>query len=139
LSLNGNSNCRQSGVLIVADQENVLSRAGRYRLITEARSKISDCGKSSEFERNDISSGNRDKAKKRGIKSKPLLSPLRVKEVEVEGRRYIVCFNVLQAKKEKKDRVEILKGLSSQLKRGGERREESNRQQGLSQIYKGRR
>lgn len=107
-------------------RENVLSRGGRYRLVTlktESGSKISGCGKSREFERdgNSNSNSNGDKARESGIKSKPPLSPLRVKEVEVESRRYIVCFNVVQAKKEKRDRVEILKGLSSQLKRGGEK------------------
>lgn len=107
-------------------RENVLSRGGRYRLVTlktESGSKISGRGKSREFKRdgNSNSNSNGDKVRERGIKSKPPLSPLRVKEVEVESRRYIVCFNVVQAQKEKRDRVEILKGLSSQLKRGGEK------------------
>ena len=99
-------------------KEQVLSRAGRYRLIkiNEAELKISGQGKSRDIDIERKGNGNGDK--KKGRKAKP---PLRVKEVEIEGRRYIVCFNVVQAQKEKKDRVEILKGLSAQLKRGGEK------------------
>ena len=104
-------------------KEQVLSRAGRYRLIkineNEAELKISGHGKSRDIRDIDIErKGNGNGDKKKGRKAKP---PLRVKEVEIEGRRYIVCFNVVQAQKEKKDRVEILKGLSAQLKRGGEK------------------
>ena len=104
-------------------KEQVLSRAGRYRLIkiNEASLKISGQGKSRDIRDIDIErkgNGNANGDKKKGRKAKP---PLRVKEVEIEGRRYIVCFNVVQAQKEKKDRVEILKGLSAQLKRGGEK------------------
>jgi transposase len=46
-------------------------------------------------------------------------SPLKIKEVKVADRRYIVCFNVSQARKEKNDRLEILKNLQEQLKKGG--------------------
>ena len=46
-------------------------------------------------------------------------SPLKVKEVKVRGHRYVVCFNVAQARKEKNDRLEILKSLQKQLKQGG--------------------
>jgi transposase len=46
-------------------------------------------------------------------------SPLRIKEVTISDRRYIVCFNVSQAYKEKKDRIEILKHLQQQSRQGG--------------------
>lgn len=45
-------------------------------------------------------------------------SPLKVKEVHQEGRRYIVCLNEEQKKKDAFDREAILEGLRSQLKRG---------------------
>jgi len=68
--------------------EQVLSRAGRYRVIH----------------------GERETAKNP--------SPLKVKEVWVEDRRYIVCFNQEQAKKDAQDREVILGSLKDQLKRG---------------------
>jgi len=43
---------------------------------------------------------------------------LRVKEVIVEGRRYVVCENPAQAKKDKADREAILASLEDALKRG---------------------
>ena len=46
-------------------------------------------------------------------------SPLKIKEVKVADRRYVVCFNVAQTCKEKNDRLEILKSLEKQLKQGG--------------------
>lgn len=45
-------------------------------------------------------------------------SPLKVKEVCVEGRRYIVCFNEEQAAKDKHDREAILAALRERLKQG---------------------
>lgn len=45
-------------------------------------------------------------------------SPLKVKEVRVEGRRYIVCHNEDQAQKDAADREAILKSLEDQLKGG---------------------
>lgn len=45
-------------------------------------------------------------------------SALKVKQVKVEGRRYIVCLNEDQAKKDAADREAILEGLREQLKRG---------------------
>ena len=54
---------------------------------------------------------------KKGGKSRK--SPLKIKEVKVADRRYVVCFNVAQACKEKNDRLEILKSLEKQLKQGG--------------------
>lgn len=41
-----------------------------------------------------------------------------VKEVKVEGRRYIVCRNEAEAEKDRKDREAIVAGLQDQLKRG---------------------
>ena len=45
-------------------------------------------------------------------------SPLQVKEVSVNGRRYIVCLNPKQARKDKADREAILASLDEQLKKG---------------------
>jgi len=45
-------------------------------------------------------------------------APLKVKEVRVEGRRYVVCFNQDQAKKDAADRQAIVAALREQLKRG---------------------
>jgi hypothetical protein len=45
-------------------------------------------------------------------------SPLAVKEVRVEGRRYVVCFNEDQARKDAADRAAILSGLTEQLTKG---------------------
>jgi transposase len=45
-------------------------------------------------------------------------SPLQVKEVRVEDRRYIVCYNPDQAKKDRADREAIVESLRDQLKRG---------------------
>ena len=45
-------------------------------------------------------------------------SPLKVKEVRVEDRRYVVCYNEDQAKKDRADRQAIVESLQDQLKRG---------------------
>jgi len=45
-------------------------------------------------------------------------SPLEVKEVKVQSRRYIVCRNADQARKDVADRQAIVKSLREQLKRG---------------------
>lgn len=45
-------------------------------------------------------------------------SPLKVKEVVVDGRRYIVCHNADQARKDAVDREMILKSLEEQLRKG---------------------
>jgi hypothetical protein len=68
--------------------EEVLSRAGRYHIVHGERE------------------GSKDP------------SPLKVKEVEVGGRRYIVCVNVEQARKDAADREAILASLKDKLKRG---------------------
>jgi hypothetical protein len=45
-------------------------------------------------------------------------SPLEVKEVKIESRRYIVCRNDEQARKDRADRKAIVESLREQLKRG---------------------
>ena len=45
-------------------------------------------------------------------------SPLKVKEVKVEGRRYIVCHNEDQARKDRADREAIVAALEEKLTRG---------------------
>lgn len=45
-------------------------------------------------------------------------SPLRVKEVKVGERRYVVCFNEDQAAKDRHDREAIVAGLQDALKQG---------------------
>jgi len=45
-------------------------------------------------------------------------SPLQVKEVVIEDRRYIVCFNEEQRRKDAADRQAIVEHLREQLKRG---------------------
>ena len=68
--------------------ENVLSRGGRYREVRGPREKSSDP------------------------------SPLKVKEVWVDQRRYVVCLNEEQAKKDRADREAIVEALREQLKHG---------------------
>jgi len=68
--------------------EDVLSRGGRYREVRGPRQKSSDP------------------------------SPLKVKEVRVGERRYAVCLNEEQAKKDRADREAILAALREQLKHG---------------------
>jgi len=45
-------------------------------------------------------------------------SPLQVKEVSVNGRRYVVCLNSKEARKDQADREAILASLEEQLKKG---------------------
>lgn len=45
-------------------------------------------------------------------------SPLKVKEVWVEERRYVVCLNERQARKDARDREAIIESLKEQLKAG---------------------
>jgi len=45
-------------------------------------------------------------------------SPLKVKEVLVDGRRYVVCVNEDQAKKDALDRAAIIAALEERLKQG---------------------
>lgn len=69
-------------------REEVLARGGRYREVNGPRVKSSDP------------------------------SPLKVKQVRVEDRRYIVCHNEEQARKDRADREAILEKLREQLKQG---------------------
>ncbi|MCG2660016.1 MAG: IS1634 family transposase [Kiritimatiellae bacterium] len=68
--------------------ENVLSRGGRYREVHGPREKSTDP------------------------------SPLKVKEIHVADRRYVVCLNEEQAKKDRADRKAIVEALREQLKHG---------------------
>ena len=52
------------------------------------------------------------------IERKKGQTQLFVKEVKVEGRRYIVCRNEAEAEKDRKDREAIVAALQAQLKRG---------------------
>jgi len=70
-------------------REEVLSHPGRYREVRGSRKKSTDP------------------------------SPLKVKNVKLHGRRYVICVNEDQAKKDRADREAILAGLEEQLKRGG--------------------
>jgi transposase len=66
----------------------VLSRAGRYQTVHPPRRRSKDP------------------------------SPLKVKEVVVEGRRYVVCLNEEEARKDAHDREAIVASLRQQLKQG---------------------
>jgi hypothetical protein len=66
----------------------VLSRGGRYRTVHPPRTKCKDP------------------------------SPLKVKEVLLEGRRYVVCLNEEEARKDAHDRQAIVASLRQQLKQG---------------------
>jgi transposase len=68
--------------------EQVLARAGRYRVVREPGH------------------------------NKDAQAPLKVKQVMVEDRRYIVCLNANQAKKDAADRAAIVAALREQLKQG---------------------
>jgi hypothetical protein len=69
-------------------KDEVLSRAGRYRVVHPKRLKGDDP------------------------------SPLKVKEVRVGDRRYIVCLNEDEARKDAADREAIVAALREQLRRG---------------------
>jgi transposase len=72
-------------------RDEVLSRAGRYEVVHE-----------------------------KGV-SKKDPSPLKVKQVMIWDRRYIVCVNEDQAKKDAADREAILQGLQEKLRQGGKK------------------
>src|SRR6266404_2171344 len=69
-------------------KDEVLARAGRYRVVHPPRVKSDDP------------------------------SPLKVKEVRVDDRRYIVCLNDDEARKDAADREAIVAALRAQLQRG---------------------
>jgi len=68
--------------------EKVLARAGRYQVVYPDREQTKDP------------------------------SPLKIKEVMLEGKRYIVCYNQEQAEKDYTDRQSILEALEKQLSQG---------------------
>ncbi|MBU2551431.1 MAG: IS1634 family transposase [Proteobacteria bacterium] len=74
--------------LVKEIKQDVLSRAGRYQVVNPPRTNKKDP------------------------------SPLKVKEVMIEDRRYIVCHNEEQARKDRADREAIVAGLEEKLKRG---------------------
>jgi hypothetical protein len=74
--------------LVKEIKQDVLSRAGRYRIVNPPRTRKKDP------------------------------SPLKVKEVVIEDRRYIVCHNEEQARKDRADREAIVAGLEEKLKKG---------------------
>lgn len=78
-------------------RDEVLSRAGRYKTVPRKPA--------------------------RGKK----LSPLEVKEVRVEGRRYVVCRNAEQARKDAHDRHAILAALEDRLSHGSVKSMVANR------------
>jgi transposase len=69
-------------------REQVLSDRGRYRVVHGPRRKASDP------------------------------APLKVKEVTIEGRRYVVCVNEEEVESDRVRREEVLAGLREQLGRG---------------------
>jgi transposase len=69
-------------------KDEVLSRAGRYRVVHPARIESEDP------------------------------SPLKVKEVWVDDRRYVVCLNEDEARKDAADREAIVAALREQLRKG---------------------
>src|SRR6266436_6153043 len=69
-------------------KDEVLARAGRYRVVHPKRVQSDD------------------------------LSPLKVKEVWVDDRRYVVCLNDDEARKDAADREAIVAALREQLRRG---------------------
>jgi transposase len=91
-------------------RDEVLSRAGRYRVVRPERERAKDP------------------------------SPLKVKEVRVQDRRYVVCVNEEHARKDAHDREAILTTLREHLRRGdkslvgnkGYRRYLASRKEGFS-------
>lgn len=58
-------------------------------------------------------------------------APLKVKEVNIEGHRYVVCLNEAQRRKDEADREAILAALREKLKQGAKR---AHRQPRLPQV-----
>ncbi len=69
----------------------------------------------------------RDDVLARSGRYKVVKENLHVKEVRVDDRRYVVCFNPEEAKKDKLDREKILAGLEKKLADGGLKRLIPNR------------
>ena len=77
-------------------KNDVLSRAGRYKEVYSACPQRRESQKSIRLRR----------------------TPLKVKEVWIDGRRYIVCLNTKQARKDAADRQAILASLQEKLRQG---------------------
>lgn len=69
----------------------------------------------------------RDQVLSRAGRYRVVKENLHVKEVLVEDRRYVVCFNPEEARKDKEDREKILAGLERKLGDGGLKRLIPNR------------
>lgn len=69
----------------------------------------------------------RDEVLARSGRYKVVKDNLHVKEVHVDERRYVICFNPEEAKKDKADREKILEGLEKKLGDGGIKRLIPNR------------
>jgi len=69
-------------------RDQVLSFPGRYQVVHPARCRTKDP------------------------------APLKVKEIIIEGRRYVVCFNAEQARKDAQDREQIIAKLQQKLAEG---------------------
>lgn len=69
-------------------REQVLADRGRFRVVHDARQRSDDP------------------------------APLKVKEVRIAGRRYVVCVNVEQVEHDRRQRAEIVQGLREQLRQG---------------------
>ena len=67
-------------------REDVLSHPGRYREVRSEGSRVKDP------------------------------APLKVKEVVIDGKRYIICLNPKQARKDARDRQEIIDSLKQKIK-----------------------
>jgi transposase len=69
-------------------RDQVLADPGRFRVVHDARERSDDP------------------------------APLKVKEVRIEDRRYVVCVNIEQAEHDRRQRAEIVATLREQLRRG---------------------
>lgn len=74
-----------------------------------------------------LSRGGRFKRVERPVKRGKNPSPLEVKNVEVDGRRYVVCRNEDQARKDAHDREAILASLEDRLAQGSVKSMVANR------------
>ncbi len=74
-----------------------------------------------------LSRGGRFKRVERSAKRGKKPSPLEVKNVEVDGRRYVVCRNEEQARKDAHDREAILASLEDRLAQGSVKSMVANR------------
>jgi putative NADPH-quinone reductase len=60
----------------------------------------------------------RDEVLSKGGRYREVEENLRVKEVLLEGKRYIICVNPEEARKDQKTREKILSDLEEKLRRG---------------------